>query len=332
MTLRLDDLSKSFGAVSAVESVDLELSGSGTLALLGPSGCGKSTLLRLIAGLEQPDRGRVLFDGRDVTQLPPQKRDMGIVFQDYALFPHLNVAGNVGFSLVEGRRSPARIKSRVGELLELVGLLGLERRKVFELSGGQQQRVALARALAAEPSLLLLDEPLSNLDPELRGALQVELHDLLSGLAVRALYVTHDQAEAFAVAPRVALMRSGRILQDGPSAEVLAWPGNAWAARFLGYRNVFSADNRPVRSDHDGALLLRDDLIGMTRPVAGSLIGHISRIERISHRLRLTLAIADWGGDLIWEGYERELPAGISVGDELGLDVPDAAWVKLEPE
>jgi ABC-type Fe3+/spermidine/putrescine transport system ATPase subunit len=323
-SLRLVDLSKRFGAIRAVDGVSLELTERETLALLGPSGCGKSTLLRLVAGLERPDRGRVLHDERDITPLPPQKREMGVVFQDYALFPHLNVAGNIGFALVERGRPAPQVRARVAELLELVGLSGFERRQVFELSGGQQQRVALARALAAEPSLLLLDEPLSNLDAELRQALQVELRALLVELGVKALYVTHDQSEAFAVAGRVALMRDGRLVQVGDGEEVLARPADSWVARFLGYRNLFPAD-RLGRAGERKVVLVRDELVSL----GGGLAARIERLERVGHRLRLRLAVPSWGVSLEWEGYQRELPGQPSVGDEVGVDIPDTACVEL---
>jgi ABC-type Fe3+/spermidine/putrescine transport system ATPase subunit len=330
MTLRLDDLHKRFGEIPAVDGVSLTLPDSGTLALLGPSGCGKSTLLRLVAGLEQPDRGAVILDDRKITGLPAQERGMGVVFQDYALFPHLDVAGNVGFALRELQRdrrpSGAEIGARVADLLELVGLQGLERRRTFELSGGQQQRVALARALAAQPSVLLLDEPLSNLDPELRGVLQLELRDLLSRIGTRAIYVTHDRAEALAVAPLLAVMRAGRLEQVGPGQAVLASPRNAWVASFLGYRNLFPAARLPAGGRSEGHILIRDDLVR----IGGHLPTRVDGVERTGHRLRLTLDVPSWGESLVWEGYRRELPHDPAVGDELGIDIPEAAWVRLD--
>src|SRR5690606_17354658 len=215
-----------------VGGVSLDVASGATLGLLGPSGCGKSTLLRLAAGLESPDGGRVLFEGRDVTLDPPQARRFGVVFQDFALFPHLDVAGNVAFGLVEQGVGRAEREARVGELLELVGLSGLQRRRVDRLSGGQQQRVALARALAPNPPLLLLDEPLSNLDEALRHELKDEIVSLLDELAIAAIYVTHDQAEAYAVADEVAVMREGRLVQVATREELLEKPADAWTARF----------------------------------------------------------------------------------------------------
>ena len=325
MSLRLSHLSKRFGDIIAVDTVSLQLADGERVALLGPSGCGKSTLLRLVAGLERPDAGDVSMDGRDITRLPPQRRATGMVFQDFALFPHLDVGGNVGFALVEAGWPRERVAARVAELLELVSLSGLERRRVFELSGGQQQRVALARALADSPSLLLLDEPLSNLDPELRGALQLELRELLDDLNIAVIYVTHDQDEAFAVAPRVVVMRRGRIVQDGGSTELLRNPRDPWTATFLGYRNVYPPGE--VTDDH---LLVRDDLLRLTPPDGAALSARVEAIERRARRLRLLLFVEQWGVRLEWEGFERELPAGTEVGNRVGVEVPESALVPLE--
>lgn len=328
MTLKVEGVSKAYGQIQAVAAVSLEVTGEGTLALLGPSGCGKSTLLRLIAGLELPDAGGVLLDGRDITALPPQRRPIGMVFQDYALFPHLDVGANVGFALREKRVPGAQTQRRVEELLELVGLGGTERRRVFELSGGQQQRVALARALAAEPSLLLLDEPLSSLDPGLRQSLLVELRELLSRLEVRAVYVTHDQSEALTVAPRLALMKEGRIVQEGPGERMLERPRDSWVAAFLGYRNIYPAGLIPGAPSSGGPLLVRDELL---RP-GGSLPARVVHVERRGQRLRLHLELPSWGVELSWEGYPRELPASLAAGDELGFEVPEGALVPLEAD
>lgn len=239
MSLTLEQLHKSYGATRAVAGVSLSLATGESLALLGPSGCGKSTLLRLIAGLERADSGRVSFDGVDITALPAQARQFGVVFQDFALFPHLDVAANVGFGLVEQGVERGQRAARVEKLLRLVGLDGYQKRRVHQLSGGQQQRVALARAVAPRPRLLLLDEPLSNLDEALRDELKDEIVSLLDDLGTAAVYVTHDQAEAFTVADRVAVMRAGRIVQIGDREELLERPGDAWTARFLGHENVW---------------------------------------------------------------------------------------------
>lgn len=323
MSLELQGLSKRFGAVTAVDDVWLTLAEGETVALLGPSGCGKSTLLRLVAGLERPDAGRLLLGGADVTTVPPQKRDVGMVFQAFALFPHLNVASNVAFGLVEaGVLAPQRA-ARVEELLSMVGLQGLGERRVDRLSGGQQQRVALARALAPNPGMLLLDEPLSNLDEQLRQALKVELARLLGALGKRALYVTHDQAEAFALAHRVALMRAGRIVQLGAPEELLERPASGWAARFLGHENVYEAGahtNLPVSRGSTEALF-RADLAELW-PLTSRTVspGHPYRVEaelleavREGLGWRLLLRVPEWGVQVVWRGFDREL-GGLTLG------------------
>jgi putative spermidine/putrescine transport system ATP-binding protein len=222
----------------AVDEVSLMLEPGETLAVLGPSGCGKSTLLRLAAGLERPDAGRVLIESRDMTHLPPEQRGVGLVFQDYALWPHRNVAGNVAYGLEETRVSRTQIARRVEAALERVKLGGYGQRRIHELSGGERQRVALARAIAPEPRLLLLDEPLSNLDERLRASLRLELRELFDALGLSVVFVTHDQREAFALSGRVALMRDGRINQVGTPRVVFDTPRDVWTARFLGHANL----------------------------------------------------------------------------------------------
>lgn len=330
MSLRLEGVAKRYGSVVAVDGVSLELPPATTLALLGPSGCGKSTLLRLIAGLEAPDAGTVALDGVDLAATPPAKRRFGMVFQDYALFPYLDVAGNVAFGLVEARMPAQRRAARVADLLELVGLAGFERRKVDELSGGQRQRVALARALAPEPRLLLLDEPLSNLDAKLREALKFELRGILAGLPTGAVYVTHDQGEAFTVADRVALMREGRIVQVGEGEELIARPANAWAARFLGHDNVFEgaeARRLPLGTD---AALLRADLTRLVDLHAGAIAATVTGAVREGLEWRLSLAVPAWSVTVAWRGFERELPEPPAPGRRYGLQVPPEAWQALE--
>ncbi|WP_407539842.1 ABC transporter ATP-binding protein [Deinococcus radiomollis] len=237
--LELQSVSKTYAAVPAVQDVSLTLHSGETLALLGPSGCGKSTLLRLIAGLERPDAGRVCMAGQDVTLSPPERRNLSMVFQDYALFPHLNMGDNVAYG--PRMRGVNRQAARATALKALarVGLAGLEGRRIHELSGGQQQRVALARALAPGPSLLLLDEPLSNLDEQLRTSLRRDLSRLFAETRAGVLLVTHDQREALSLAGRVALMRAGKVVQTGETGEVFRRPVSAWAAAFLGERNLF---------------------------------------------------------------------------------------------
>jgi len=209
--------------------------------LLGPSGCGKTTLLRLIAGLEMPDGGQILLQGRDITRMPPHRRGFGLMFQEYALFPHRNVAGNVAFGLQMAGLKRGTIQARVAETLELVGLEGFDQRDVSQLSGGERQRVALARSLAPEPRLLMLDEPLGALDRSLRERLMDELPEILHEAGVTVITVTHDQEEAFAISDRVALMRAGEIVQSGSPQALYRHPDSTWVAHFLGLTNLLQA-------------------------------------------------------------------------------------------
>ncbi|MEU1078269.1 MULTISPECIES: ABC transporter ATP-binding protein [unclassified Streptomyces] len=239
--LRLDGVTVRFGERAALDAVDLEVADHETVCVLGPSGSGKSTLLRVVAGLQPADAGRVLLDGADQTGVPVHRRGLGLMFQDHQLFPQRDVAGNVAFGLRMRGVARGRRDERVAELLELVGLPGAGRRAVGSLSGGEQQRVALARALAPEPRLLMLDEPLGQLDRTLRERLVVELRALFGRLGTTVLAVTHDQGEAFALADRVVVMRDGRIAQSGTPLEVWQRPASEFVARFLGFENVVEA-------------------------------------------------------------------------------------------
>jgi thiamine transport system ATP-binding protein len=249
--LRIDALEVRYGDAVALDGVDLVVADGEVVSVLGPSGSGKSTLLRAVAGLEPPVRGRVEWDGDDLTGVPPHRRRLGLMFQDHSLFPHRDVLGNVAFGL-RMRHVPApQAAARAGELLTLVGLAGYEHRHVTELSGGEQQRVALARALAPAPRLLMLDEPLGSLDRALRERLMVELRELFTRLGLTSLYVTHDHDEAFALADRVAVMHAGRIEQLGSPVEVWEHPASEFVARFLGYNvtDAFGSGRVAVRPD-----------------------------------------------------------------------------------
>jgi ABC-type Fe3+/spermidine/putrescine transport system ATPase subunit len=239
--LELRDLYKAYPDGWTLSDVSFTVQKGEIRGLLGPSGCGKTTLLRLIAGLEMPDSGQVLVDGRDITYLPPHRRGFGLMFQEYALFPHKNVFNNVAFGLQMGGLDRGGIEKRVAEVLELVGLEGFERRDVSQLSGGERQRVALARSLAPHPRLLMLDEPLGALDRTLRERLMDELPTILHEAGVTVITVTHDQEEAFAVSDCVALMRAGEVVQIGTPQELYRQPDSAWVARFLGLANLLSA-------------------------------------------------------------------------------------------
>lgn len=236
--LRVDDARVVLGGHAALAGADLEVAGESIVAVLGPSGSGKSTLLRAIAGLQHLDAGSVTLDGRSLAGVPPHRREIGLMFQDDALFPHRDVAANVAFGLRMQGVERAAAAARVGELLDLVGLGGWEQRTISSLSGGERKRVALARALAPAPRVLLLDEPLGALDRPLHDRLVVELRDLFGEIGQTALYVTHDVAEAFAIGTRVAVMREGTIVQVASPERLWAAPADAWVARFIGLANV----------------------------------------------------------------------------------------------
>ncbi len=326
VTMHVRGVTRRYGAVQALDGVNLDLPAGRTVALLGPSGCGKSTLLRVLAGLESPDEGTVHLDGQDLSHVPPQRRGVGMVFQDFALFPHLDVAGNVAFGLVEQGWLRSDREARVAEMLDLVGLSGLERRRPHALSGGQQQRVALARALAPRPSLLLLDEPLSNLDRALRDELSRELAALLGDLSLRALHVTHDQREAFTLADQVAVMREGRIVQTGTPVSLREAPTNAWVAGFLGLREIVP-EGMARELGFAGSMLLR---VERFTPDPAGVTFHVHAVRRLEEDVELTLRTADWPFDVRWLVRPRELTSGVpGLGDEIRLRVPEDAWVSL---
>ncbi len=236
--LRLDQLGKAFGDFTAVEDLSLEVERGEFVSLLGPSGCGKTTTLQMVAGFVEPTRGRIVLDGKDITATRPEKRGMGVVFQSYALFPHMTVADNIGFGLeMRGMRRAEKFR-RIDETLDLVRLPGLGKRYPKELSGGQRQRVAIARALAVRPEVLLLDEPMSNLDAKLREDMHVELRAIQRHLGITTILVTHDQVEAMTMSDRIAVMHGGRIVQLASPYEAYEHPESAFASTFLGKTNV----------------------------------------------------------------------------------------------
>ena len=239
--LEVVDISKNFAATVALHRVTLRLETGNILCLLGPSGCGKTTLLRIIAGLETPSQGSLKFDGADLSRLPPHRRRFGMMFQDYALFPHKNVFENVAFGLRIRNASQVHIRRRVEEMLHLVGLADFALRDVSRLSGGERQRVALARSLAPQPRLLMLDEPLGSLDRALRERLMLDLHRIIKEVGVTTLYVTHDHAEAFTVADEVAVMINGKVEQIDRPENLYRHPGTEAVANFLGFQNLLNA-------------------------------------------------------------------------------------------
>ncbi|NLF15273.1 MAG: ABC transporter ATP-binding protein [Anaerolineaceae bacterium] len=260
--LEVKSVDKSFGDTPVLRDVSFTVGEGEIVCLLGPSGCGKTTILRIVAGLEAPTAGDVVFEGRSLRDVPIHERGFGLMFQDYALFPHKDVTANVAFGLRMQSLPRAAIAARVAEMLALVGLEGYGARRVYELSGGEQQRVALARSLAPGPQLLMLDEPLGSLDRALREELMNELRAILKRVGLTALYVTHDQEEAFAVSDRVMIMRAGRIVQRGAPQDVYSHPASAWVARFLGLSNLVPArlvSRRPLEIDTPLGLLTLDD-------------------------------------------------------------------------
>jgi thiamine transport system ATP-binding protein len=294
--LTLTDVSVSYDGMPAVLDADLTLPDGQVLAVLGPSGCGKSTLLRAVAGLEPLSTGSVCWDGTDLAGVPTHKRGFALLFQDGQLFPHLTVARNVGYPL--RLRRAANAGARVAELLDLVGLTGYGDRLPTTLSGGERQRVALARALAADPRLLLLDEPLSALDAGLRERLAADLRDILRAAGTTALMVTHDHDEAFTVADRMAVMRAGRVVQEGPIAEVWREPADPQTALFLGYARVYRDDAAAAILSAAGrppapAVAVRRSALAVDP--AGSLTGVVLASRATPEQIRLVVEVAGVG-------------------------------------
>jgi len=281
--LRATGIRVRFDRVVAVDDATIDVPVGQTLAVLGPSGCGKSTLLRVIAGLQRPERGTVELDGRDVGDVPAHRRGVGLMFQDDVLFPHRDVAGNVAFGLRMANRPRPEIERRVGELLELVGLSGFQRRSVTSLSGGERQRVALARTLAPEPRVLLLDEPLGSLDRPLHDRLLAELEELFARIGITVVAVTHDVTDAFALGHRVAVMRAGRVVQAATPDRLWERPADAWVARFLGHANVEEQDDR--------ALVTRPEAVLVERDAQGDAA--VVSAERRGPLVRLRVRLAD---------------------------------------
>jgi putative spermidine/putrescine transport system ATP-binding protein len=342
--LILNHLTKRYSSVIAVDDLSLDVARGELVALLGPSGCGKTTTLRMVAGLLAPTSGQVVLEDRPITTLPPYRRNMGLVYQNYALFPHLTVGQNIAFGL-EMRGLPRhQIYDRVREVLSLVRLDGFEQRRIRQLSGGQQQRVALARALVIRPAVLLLDEPLSNLDAKLREEMRIEIREIQRKLRITTLFVTHDQTEALTIADRVAVMNHGRLEQVGSPQEIYESPASLFVATFIGRANLIRGI--VVDSGPDRALVRTEggNTVAAPRPLPRS--SPVTLLIR-PHRIRLASAKSDTGlqgmvrrvtyqGDLV--RYEVATAAGTIVverpTDEIGVSfqVGDEVSVLWRPQ
>jgi spermidine/putrescine transport system ATP-binding protein len=346
--LQLRGIKKSFGATEVLSGIDLAVTPGEFITLLGPSGCGKTTTLRIIAGLESPDSGSVLLDGRDVTSLSPNRRDVNTVFQSFALFPHMSVEANVGYSLRLKRRPKAEIRRTVEELLELVQLQGFEKRFPSELSGGQSQRVAIARAVANRPRLLLLDEPLGALDLQLRRQMQVELKRLQKQLGIAFIYITHDQEEALSMSDRVAVMRAGTFEQMDTVTGIYDRPRTSYVARFVGSANVLRAECVAVTDGvlsalrEEGSVAVKTDLA----PAPGTVVTLAVRSEHV----KFAPLGAPQGGEFglratvtgkIFAGGQIRVTASLLGGDEItssrlgiddSLEIGQDIWASWEAE
>jgi putative spermidine/putrescine transport system ATP-binding protein len=332
--LQLDSLTKRFDGTLAVDRLSLTIERGEMLSLLGPSGSGKTTTLRLLAGFEVPDQGRVLVEGEDVTRLDPVARRFGMVFQHYALFPHLDVGQNVAFGLESLGVSGEELDRRVARALMLVDLAGYERRRISQLSGGQQQRVALARALAPEPRVLLLDEPLSNLDPSLRERTRREIRELIRRVGITTVLVTHEQDEAFDLGDRVALLRGGRLEQVGTPEDLYASPASEFVAQFVGRSSsigvvVLGPADRGLRVAVEGVeweltetpeaprgpalMVTRPEALRLMPPAPGALMGTVTE-RRFTGAASLFTILTDAGASIEVTGPPRSVRAGERVG------------------
>jgi len=323
--VRFEGVAKRFGDQPAVDGVDLDIREGEFFALLGPSGCGKTTLMRLLAGFETPDAGRILLDGQDIGGLPAHRRPVHMMFQSYALFPHLSVAANVAFGLRRQGMGRVEAAARVEEMLALVRLEGLGRRRPDQLSGGQRQRVALARAIAPRPRILLLDEPLAALDRKLREETQLELVALQRRLGLTFMIVTHDQDEAMAVADRMAVMRAGRIVQVGPPRDVYERPASRYVAEFIGEANLFPHGEGGWRLVRPEKLAIARDPLDRTGP---SLSGRVTDIAYFGDRTRYVVETA--GGPVrVSRANGTPVGSAISIGDIVWISHPPEAAVVL---
>ena len=350
--VELHGCTRDFGAVRAVDALDLAVHEGELLSLLGPSGCGKTTTLNLIAGFVAPSAGRVIVDGQDVTARPPHERGLGVVFQSYALFPHMSVFENVAFGLRERRVAKSEIGRRVDEALALVRLQGQGERRPRQLSGGMQQRAALARALVYAPRVLLLDEPLAALDRKLREEMRAELREILREVGITTVFVTHDQAEALSLSDRIAVMNQGRIEQLGPPRAVYERPATRFVADFIGgssrLRGRASAPDRvdlgagvsvevrlgrPLQVGEDVELGIRPERVTVAPPGgagatgANRLAGRITRLTYLGAQTEVAAEIA--GGQSLLGLVAEPSPAPLAVGGQVTLALPPDAFLLL---
>ena len=354
--VQLDGVLKRFGAVTALEETWLRVEPGEFLTLLGPSGCGKSTLLNLVAGFLEPDAGEIFIDGELVTATPPYDRQIGIVFQNYALFPHMNVGRNVGYGL-RMRGVPKReIAERVNDVLSLVKLSGFADRSPRQLSGGQQQRVALARALVIRPKVLLLDEPFSALDKNLRGSMQVELKDIQRRLGVTTVFVTHDQSEALSLSDRIVVMSAGRIRQVGTPEDVYRNPQDRFVASFIGdvnllpgrieavaddsaavifhnlRREIASAALRDCKAGTDVEVFVRPDALGVgPAGEVDTLSAHVAALVYQGSHVDLHADLQE-GGRIVVRIPEREALTGYAPGSQIGIQLPSSGLIAFPRE
>jgi putrescine transport system ATP-binding protein len=289
--LQVQSVRKQFGSATVVSDLNLSIRRNEFFALLGSSGCGKSTLLRIMAGLETPTQGRIVLDGQDITDMPAHERPVNMMFQSYALFPHMNVRANIAYGLKREGRPKAEIEERVAEVLELVQMHSHARHMPAQLSGGQQQRVALARSLVKQPKLLLLDEPMSALDKQIRQKTQFELGSILYKVGVTCVMVTHDQEEAMTMADRIAVMSEGHIVQIGSPEQVYETPATQFAAEFIGSTNVFAG----VLADRRGQMVCADLEVPLDlgEPGQAAQMGQAVRVSVRPERIRMQLAVPD---------------------------------------
>lgn len=326
--LELQELRKTFGEVLALAHLDLALAPGEFVTLLGPSGCGKTTALRIVAGFEYPDSGAVILEGGDITGLPPSRRNMGMVFQAYSLFPNMTAEGNVAFGLQLRKVPPAEQARRVADLFDLIGLSAARTRYPHQLSGGQQQRVALARALAIEPRVLLLDEPLSALDARVRVQLREEIRRIQTTLGITTLYVTHDQEEALSISDRIAVMSAGRIEQVGTAPEIYGSPATPFVAEFVGTMNRLEAtvlNGRGGEVDYHGVRLIVDAARG--RPEASRVLVLVRpesvEVERLADG-QTAAGLVGRVASQLFMGAVTRLKIATESADELSADLQSA--------